>query len=73
MESKKCRSCDKELTSDMEIEYSDFLNEFFCRPSCATDHYFSYMMSRPLDLKSDNALLDRHNIAVVGGNLVVSD
>ncbi|NOU54945.1 hypothetical protein HN020_09310 [Brevibacillus borstelensis] len=73
MEIKKCRSCNKELTSDMEIEYSDFLNEFFCGPSCATDHYFSYMMSRPLDLKGDEALLERHDIAIVGGKLVVSD
>ena len=38
----------------MEIEYSPWINEFFCSPSCATDRYFNYMESNPLDF--DNTL-----------------
>lgn len=33
-----CR-CGKPLKSGMEVEYSAWLNEFFCSPDCAQDRY----------------------------------
>ena len=36
----------------MEIEYSPWINEFFCSPDCATDRYFNYMESRPIDFEN---------------------
>ena len=49
----KCR-CGKALKANMEIEYSLWVNEFFCSPDCATDRYFEYMESTPVDF--ENAL-----------------
>ncbi|ARF70726.1 hypothetical protein B7C51_24960 (plasmid) [Paenibacillus larvae subsp. pulvifaciens] len=45
MEVLKCRGCEKELSPDMDIEFSEFLNDFFCSPDCAQDFYFDYMGS----------------------------
>ena len=52
MEVLKCSVCGKELKSDMEIEYSHWINEFFCSPDCATDRYFNYMESNPIDFEN---------------------
>jgi hypothetical protein len=32
----------------MEVEYSNWINEFFCDPDCALNHYFDYMDSGPV-------------------------
>ena len=45
----RCAKCGKELKSDMEIEYSEWINEFFCSPDCAMDRYFEYMQSCCVD------------------------
>ena len=47
----KCR-CGKTLKADMEVEYSRWINEFFCSPDCATDRYFEYMESTPVDFEN---------------------
>lgn len=43
-----CR-CGKPIKAEMEVEYSAWINEFFCSSSCATDKYFEYMGSTPVD------------------------
>lgn len=48
----KCANCEKILTSTMEIEYSAWLTEYFCSPKCATDKYFNYMESTPVDFEN---------------------
>lgn len=68
MEVLKCKSCQKELTADMEIEYSQTLTEYFCNPDCAQDHYFDYMMSSPVDLTDKDDLKDR-DIVIKDGKL----
>ena len=45
--------CGKTLKSNMEIEYSRHMTEFFCSPECATDAYFSYLESAPIDFEND--------------------
>ncbi|MGG3012268.1 hypothetical protein ABEO98_22640 [Brevibacillus parabrevis] len=70
MEALKCRSCKKDLTMEMEIEYSQFITEFFCGPDCATNHYFDYMQSTPVDLE-DAEVLNDHEIKIVDGKLVI--
>lgn len=72
MESLKCRSCKKELTDDMEIEFSWHLTEFFCGPDCATDHFFEYMRSSPLDWADKQFFKDK-NAKVVKGKLKRAD
>lgn len=47
----KCR-CGKELKSEMEVEYSRWLNELFCSSACAKDRYFEYMESTPVDFEN---------------------
>jgi len=49
----------------MEVEYSQWINEFFCSPDCATNRYFNYMESTPLDF--DNTLPE--GVIVVNGLL----
>ncbi len=44
-----CSCCGEELKIDMEIEYSQFLGEYYCSPDCATTRYFDYMGSKPID------------------------
>ena len=48
----KCGSCKKELTSKMEVEYSSWINEFFCSFDCAESRYFEYMNSVPVDFEN---------------------
>lgn len=42
-------SCNKVITTKTEVEYSQMLGEYFCNADCATDRYFDYMTSTPLD------------------------
>lgn len=63
-----CHSCNKELASNMEIEYSQWLNEYYCNPECASNRYFEYMQSQPLDL-SDRNFFKENSIKVVEGKL----
>lgn len=49
-----CKNCDKELTTGMEVEYSERTNEYFCSPNCARDRYFDYMLSRPIDFEMEH-------------------
>lgn len=61
-----CR-CGKILMSDMEIEYSAHLSEFFCSPDCATDRYFDYMASTPVDFENplpDNIVVDENSTLI---------
>lgn len=48
-----CGNCKKPLTALMEIEYSRHLTEYFCGPECATDFYFSYLESAPVDFSNE--------------------
>lgn len=65
----KCRNCDNELTENMEIEYSEELTSFFCKPDCAMNYYFDYMRSTPFDVKDkDNNVVER-NIKIIDGKL----
>ena len=68
MEPMRCKSCGKELTDKTEIEYSEWLGEYFCNPDCAKNHYFDYMGSRPVDL-SDKEFLRDEGIKIVKGRL----
>ena len=43
-----CSRCGKKLEQGMEIEYSGHLVEYYCSPDCATDRYFEYMDSVPV-------------------------
>lgn len=47
-----CANCKKILTDKMEVEYSAHLTEYFCSPECATDKYFDYLESTPLDFSN---------------------
>lgn len=44
-----CGDCGNELTNSTEVEYSQFLTEYFCNPNCAQNRYFEYMGSSPVD------------------------
>lgn len=68
-ESLKCESCNTELTANMEIEYSNQCNAFFCNPSCATNYYFEYMGSTTVDLTDGDGLIEQ-GIEIVDGKLV---
>lgn len=35
-----CPTCKKVITVDMEVEYSEYLTEFFCSPDCAKARVF---------------------------------
>lgn len=54
MEAIICGSCKKPITNKTEMEYSDEINEYFCNPDCATNKYFDYMRSRPIDFSIDD-------------------
>lgn len=45
----RCRNCDKGITDKTEVEYSEELTSFFCNPNCATNYYYEYMRSVPLE------------------------
>lgn len=36
----------------MEVEHSAWLSEYYCSSKCATDRYFSYMESTPVDFEN---------------------
>ncbi|AXF39680.1 hypothetical protein HWB71_gp56 [Paenibacillus phage Kawika] len=57
MEVLKCRGCEKELSPDMDIEFSEFLNGFFCSPDCALGYYIDYMMSYPFYPEDHNEVI----------------
>lgn len=63
----KCARCGKELTEDMEIEYSEEIDKYFCDLSCAMDVYFEYMGSTPIE-KDSKELADR-KIIIKNGKL----
>lgn len=43
-----CAHCEKKLTPDMELEFSDWYSEVFCCPDCARDFYFENAGSLPI-------------------------
>lgn len=51
----------------MEIEYSDFLCEYYCSPDCATDRYYDYMGSTVLY----NTELKEHNLKVLNNGQII--
>ena len=61
----KCK-CGKTLTDKMEVEYSSWINEFFCSPECATDRYFDFMHSTPVDFSQPLP----ENVIVIDGLLI---
>lgn len=63
-----CTNCGKELTSGMDIEYSQWLTEYFCHPDCATDYYFKDMQSTVVDT-GDGVDLKVRGIEIAGGKL----
>lgn len=64
----KCANCEKVLTTKMEVEYSAWLTEYYCSPKCATDRYFNYMESTPVDF--DNL---PNGLEVVNGRLEAAE
>lgn len=70
MQVMRCKCCDKELTSDMEIEYSKNLGDYFCHPDCATHYYFEYMESTPFDVEDRDNDLKNLKIKVIDGKLL---
>lgn len=44
----RCR-CGKVIKVGMEAEHSTRMSETFCSPECATDAYFNYLESAPID------------------------
>lgn len=48
----KCDNCEKELTTRMEVEHSAWLSEYYCSSKCATDRYFNYTESTPVDFEN---------------------
>lgn len=46
----ECAWCHKELTKDMEVEYSNWLTAYYCCPDCAMSAYFEYCDSIPVDM-----------------------
>ena len=36
----------------MEVEHSAWLSEYYCSSKCATDRYFNYMESTPVDFEN---------------------
>lgn len=69
MEALKCYSCNKELTNKTQIEYSNWLKEYFCDPDCAVNSYFNYMESTPLDLDLSRDELKERGIKLERGKL----
>ena len=45
----KCPRCHKNIDTKMELEYSDILNTVCCSPDCATNIYYEYLRSSPLE------------------------
>lgn len=60
----KCGNCEKSITNKTEVEYSEWLSEFFCDPDCATTRYFDFMGSTPFyfedyGMRKDGLLLKK--------------
>jgi len=55
-----CHRCQTPLKASMEVEYSRFLNEFYCSFACAVDRYFEYMESTCVDI--DNTMPEKTEI-----------
>lgn len=68
MQPLRCFNCKRELMDSMEIEYSEWLTEYFCGVECAIQKYFEYLGSHPLDL-SDAQLLKESRIKIIKGKL----
>lgn len=64
----KCRTCQKELTNTMEIEFCGHTNDYFCNPDCASTFYFDYMKSNPIDL-TDREDLENDGVLIKRGKL----
>lgn len=62
----KCSRCHKQLTVEMEVEYSATNNEFYCGTECADDAYYEYMRSEPV-------YFDRDEQANIDDNLLSYD
>lgn len=68
MDQIKCKHCKKPISSKMgEVEYSQFINEFFCNPDHAHQYYLDYMQSRPVELNKDD--LNLLNVELQNGFL----
>lgn len=72
MEAITCGSCDKPLSLDMEIEYSRFINEFFCNPECAKVRYFDYLASTVFD-KDDIEIIQDENVVFKDNQLFTKE
>ena len=48
----KCANCHKDITAEMEAEYSGWLTEYYCSTECAKDRYFNQMESVPVDFEN---------------------
>jgi len=44
----KCENCKRELTEDMEVEYSKYQTCYFCDVSCASTFAFEFLQIAPL-------------------------
>lgn len=62
-------SCNRELTTDMQIEYSNWLSDYFCSPNCATDYYFNYMESTPFDPDDRRDEMEERGIELIDRKL----
>lgn len=72
MEIMKCTHCNKQLSYEMHIEYSEELESYFCSPDCAIDYYFDYMISVPfLPNEKTDEDLEEKGIKVINGKLYI--
>ncbi len=62
-----CGYCKKPITDETEVEYSEYLTEFFCNPDCAKNEYFEQMQSSPFEFSEAN--VSRKNLAIENGKL----
>ncbi|MBT2759991.1 hypothetical protein [Paenibacillus sp. ISL-20] len=62
-----CPTCKKEITVEMEVEYSAYLTEFFCSPDCAIQEYMEQMQSSPFEMTEEN--VRTKNLAIENGKL----
>lgn len=62
-----CKRCEKPITSKTEVEYSDWLTEFFCDNECAMEHYLEYMGSTVFEF--DEYSLEKAKVTFKDGKL----
>ncbi|MDO7285878.1 hypothetical protein Q5W88_21480 [Shouchella clausii] len=55
----KCAQCSKEITIDMEAEYSRETGDLFCKWGCALEFYFDYMGGVPAQLDDEETLAEQ--------------